>query len=155
MHRLALRPRVHGRVYGFDRATGKKLWTTELQRQGVLLEQPSELPIVFFAATTYQQNNQVPSRTPTLALLCLDKRTGRTIHSKTSSSGAINYYELVGDPEKQTIDFKAARDSVRMTFTDQPPPAEGDGKKPDEAQKQSSLLKPVLNAIIRSQKAKP
>src|SRR4029079_9861509 len=94
-------PRVHVRVYGFDRASGKKLWSVEALRQGILLEQPSELPVVFFAATTYEQNQALPGRTtPTLSLLCLDKRTGRTIHTKNSTSGTLSHFDLVGDPEK-------------------------------------------------------
>ena len=55
-----MNPRVHGRVYGFDRVSGKKLWSVETLRQGILLEQPSELPVVFFAATTYEQNQALP-----------------------------------------------------------------------------------------------
>jgi hypothetical protein len=161
-----MNPRVHGRVYGFDRVSGKKLWTAEVARQGVLLEQPSELPIVFFAATTFDQNPPAPGRaSPTLALLCLDKRTGRTIHAKNSSSGTLSHFDLVGDPEKQTVDLRAPRESFRMTFTNQPlpEPAAGEGKPgapsdlpPAEPEKkQSSLLKPVLNAIIRAKEARP
>lgn len=155
-----MNPRVHGRVYGFDRVSGKKLWTVEVARQGVLLEQPSELPIVFFAASSYEPNQQVPGRSPTLGLLCLDKRTGRTIHAKTSSAGTLSHFDLVGDPDKQTVDLKAPRESIRMTFTNQPlpEPAAGEAAKPPVkagAEKQSSLLKPLLNAIIRAQEAKP
>jgi hypothetical protein len=118
-----MNPRIHGRVYGFDRRSGKKLWTAEVSKQGVLLEQPSELPLIFFAATTYDQNPQAPGRaTQNLALLCLDKRTGQTIHAKSTPSGTLAF-ELVGDPEKQTVDLKAPRESIRMTFTSQPPAA--------------------------------
>jgi outer membrane protein assembly factor BamB len=101
-----MNPRVHGRLYGFDRATGKQLWSVEATRQGILLEQPSELPIVFLASSTYEQNPQVQGRVPpTLNLLILDKRTGRAIHSKQSSVGTLSYVDLVGDPEKKIIDL--------------------------------------------------
>jgi outer membrane protein assembly factor BamB len=148
-------PRINGRIYGFDRQTGKQLWTTAVARQGIFLEQPSELPVIFMAATTYEQN--VPTRQLTLSLLCLDKRTGRTVHGKTAAASTIGYFELIGDSDKKTVDLRASRESVKMTFTDQPlpePPAPGANQAKPAAEKQSSLLRPVINAIIRSQETK-
>ena len=39
---------VNGRLYGFDHHTGKRLWSTPVADQALILDQPSELPVMMF-----------------------------------------------------------------------------------------------------------
>jgi outer membrane protein assembly factor BamB len=139
-----LNPRIHGKGYGFDRRTGKLLWSKSVERLGILLEQPSESPVLVFAVNTFQANNQNRQS----RVLCIDKRTGRTLLDRTNGYPLQNY-ELLVDPQKRTVDWKAVRDSVRMTFTDQPWPAEAEEPEKPKENRQSSLLGPVLEGLLK------
>lgn len=142
-------PRIHGRAYGFDRKTGAKLWSLGIEKQGLMLEQPTELPVLVFAATVADQQANFNTRAQAkVSLLCVDKRNGRELVNKQLAYAIANY-ELVADVDKKTIDLKMPRDSIRMTFTEQPlPAAPAEGEKP-AANKQSSLLMPVLKALLK------
>jgi outer membrane protein assembly factor BamB len=138
-------PRIHGKAYGFDRLTGKLLWTKEIERQGILLDQPSESPALIFAVNSFDANNPTSRQS---RLLCLDKRNGRTLINRTSNYPLQNY-EMSIDLDEHAVDWKAPRDSVRMTFTDAPLPPPG--AEPEAAQngRQSSLIAPVLKGILK------
>jgi hypothetical protein len=125
----ASNPKIDGFACGFDRRTGKKLWETKVERQGLYLDQPSELPVLVFASHVY--NVAAGSTQPSVSVHVIDKRTGKEIHKKTTA-GSVANYELAADLDKKTIDLKIVRDSIRMVFSPDPPAEPEAEKKPAE-----------------------
>src|SRR5262249_26873024 len=69
---------ISGRVYAFDRTSGKPSWTepASIEQQNLWLAQPRELPVLVFVSNL---QSPVPNRQQAISgsILCLDKRTGR------------------------------------------------------------------------------
>ena len=111
-----------GRVYGFDRQ-GKCLWPkpVKIDDQFLVLDQPSQLPVLIFAAMISQRKQQMMENTT--ALLGIDRRNGRVVLNDRSRA-STHCFSIVGDPEKnKTVDVHLQSRTVRLTFTDQPIPA--------------------------------
>jgi outer membrane protein assembly factor BamB len=116
-------PVASGRVYGFS-LEGKPLWPkpVEVGQQQLLLSQPGRLPVLTFAGQIYERRAN-GSGSYHVAVLCIDKRTGRKVcDEKFPNSTGV--FDLYGDPEKKTVEAVTQRNSVTMTFTDQPLPPE-------------------------------
>ncbi|MBX3412093.1 MAG: PQQ-binding-like beta-propeller repeat protein [Pirellulales bacterium] len=119
-------PLVTGYVYGFDRPTGAKQWSKRVYKQGLFLDQPSELPVLCFSTTVYKSrsNPNVQFRATThVSMLCLDRRNGRTIYQEQLGA-EYNAFELEGEPAKHTVDLKLLRKTVHMALSDKPIPAD-------------------------------
>jgi hypothetical protein len=67
---------VNGTVIGFDRETGKRLWTQKVENQSLVLTQFSSSPVLIFSSRTYVRQNPSHWR---LDLLALDKRSGKRL----------------------------------------------------------------------------
>jgi hypothetical protein len=113
---------VTGRVYGLDRRTGKLIWSTNVDKQGIRMGQPAELPVLTF----FIQGNVLEGQTYRghAALLCLDKRDGRVLHGKESKNHHPQFFETQIDLEKSIVDLRTPLGPVKMTFTGEAP----DGK---------------------------
>jgi len=122
---------VNGKLYGFDRATGRKLWDKpyEIENQGMLLKQPTELPVLMFLC----QNNENgrPGRKQA-NLLCIDKRTGRAAYNESFPiSDTLVGMKMTGDAAKRSVTVSTVGKTVELQFTDEPvapepPDAAGD-----------------------------
>lgn len=135
---LPTNPLLNGLAYGFDLASGEKLWQTPIEKQSVTLDQPQELPVLVFAARVYERPTpqNANNREPYTTLLCIDKRTGKTLHQERVKSH-LGMYELVSEPANATVELKLPQHSLRMKFTNEaePPPAPApaaEGEKPVE-----------------------
>jgi hypothetical protein len=106
---------VNGRVYGFDRRTAAKLWSIEVADQGLRPDQPADLPVLTFL-TTGQKMVGDDSRSYS-QLLCVDKRTGRTLHRKEIDDNCSVLYEIRSDPGKGRVELRTALGTVKFTFT--------------------------------------
>jgi outer membrane protein assembly factor BamB len=116
---------VHGRVYGYDRLNGKRLWTTQIDRQGIdLLHQPANLPVLTFVSHFAQAKKSVPGLDSSFALTCLDKRNGRLIYDKRDFDEHLLFVEYAADIEQKQLDLRLFRSVLRLTFTDKPFPDE-------------------------------
>ncbi|MBL9122688.1 MAG: PQQ-binding-like beta-propeller repeat protein [Planctomycetaceae bacterium] len=116
-------PLINGLAYGFDRQTGAKVWgPVTIDKQGLALEQPAELPIITLASRIYERRApRTGSTAPYTSILCLDKRSGQIAY-KDRFEGHIGVLESVADPAKHTIELKLQNKGVVLTFTDKPPP---------------------------------
>lgn len=114
-------PLLNGRVYGFERKPNEQIraasWVAHVKNQGMLLTQPTGLPVLVFATSVWEQVNgrQQPSGIAT----CLDKRTGRFIYEQ-QTAGQLQSVECVGDPEAGCVTVRTLRASTVLTFTDAP-----------------------------------
>jgi hypothetical protein len=113
---------VTGRVYAFDRATGKQQWPAPaaVEQHGLVLNVPAELPVLVFLRTV--QTNQGQQRA---SILCLDKRTGRAVYEEDELPQMIQNYEITGDAKEKTVTLVAApTQTITLKFTDSPVPPE-------------------------------
>ncbi len=136
---------INGRAYGFDRKTGRRTWARDILSQGLLLDQPDDVPILVFACHQYRRTAG-NRRTYYLSVLCLDRRNGRIVHQQ-DAPGTIGYYEVKGDAESSTVQVDLARTVLMLRLTDEPRP-----NKPEiEAKQEKAEKRPAEE----NQKAPP
>lgn len=146
-------PLINGLAYGFDRESGEKVWGgVPIDKQGLALVQPTELPIVVLASRIYERRApRTGSTAPFTSILCLDKRNGRIVHHERFE-GHIAVIETAADPQQNKIDLKLQSKSVTLNFTDQPLPppeeaasdaaADGEGEKAADTEPAAEKAEP-------------
>jgi len=113
------KPISRGRVYMFD-GRGRAKWPqpVSIKDQHLLLNQPGRLPLMIFACQVSDPRRTGASRYRA-EILCVDKRTGRIAYTGSFSTPTSNL-DIVGDPQKKTIQLTMNRHAVTLTLTDQP-----------------------------------
>ena len=117
--------RVHGRVYAFDRRTGKAQWQVPafVAFHGLLVDQPSESPLLLFVRN---KNRATPSSRSQQSgsVLCLDRRDGRIVWDSENESdtarqigGAISACDPVVDLVKNTVTLTVVMSQNVRNFT--------------------------------------
>ena len=139
---------VSGRVYGFDRVAGKRLWgPVRIDQYGLVLSQPAQLPVLTFARHVHRAtpNGQPDART---SMLCIDKRSGRIVFNDDKVlASPISNYEQVGDRADSTVSLLLPNKTVTLKFTDQEPPPETPQQQAGKAKPGASKLKSAAEAI--------
>ena len=106
-------PVINGMVHGFDRQTGKLVYSTPVENRSLTFNQPADLPVLVFASQIYRtaamRNNSGEAAMPRQAVLCIDKRTGRVVYDE-QSAGPITTIELQGNPDQHQVTLKTIRD---------------------------------------------
>ncbi|NLX98181.1 MAG: PQQ-binding-like beta-propeller repeat protein [Rhodopirellula sp.] len=124
LHPVASARIVRGRVWGFD-AGGELLWPEPVlvENQHLPLSQPSHLPVLVFACMVQERVLNAPTQTKT-AVMFVDKRTGW--HRAEQIDSPTGSFHLVGDPQRKTVEMQLQRNTITLTFTDQPLEARAD-----------------------------
>ncbi len=110
---------VHGPAFAFDRATGKQLWTTTLDWQGVQVAQPADSPALLLAARVYHLIGleQRPGDLAKFQVSVMDKRNGRVLPLETGlRPDRNNFADMRPNFADKTIDVQIERDLHRLTF---------------------------------------
>jgi outer membrane protein assembly factor BamB len=109
---------ISGRVYAFDRATGKQQWPepATIEQQNLWLAQPAELPVLMFFGSV---QSAVPGRQQSVgsSILCLDKHTGRSAYENDKLQ-QFSAMDLSVDPENQTLALQWGQQTLTLKFTD-------------------------------------
>src|SRR5690606_15305393 len=107
-----------------DRATHKAIWPhpVKITNHGLVLSQPSELPVLVFLRSVYQANNG--AHQPLASVLAIDKRTGRTAYKDDNIPLTIHNVEFSGDLADKTVSILLPVRTITLTFTDEEWPAE-------------------------------
>ncbi|MEX2141514.1 MAG: PQQ-binding-like beta-propeller repeat protein [Pirellulales bacterium] len=112
-------PVVEGRVYGFERRTGKLLWENDFPATATLLNQPAHVPLLVFAMNVNEQS-RVSAQRATTSVLCLDTRDGRIVYNE-KLPGASTTVVAAADPEHQKLEIHRNTSTVSLTFGDKKP----------------------------------
>jgi hypothetical protein len=110
-------------LFAFDRRTGARQWQSPVtvEKFGLPLDQPSELPTLLFLRRTtprQTQNQKVDA-------VCVDRRDGRMLFDAWNQPVNRVGYRVQGDPHAHTIQIRlSTNNSYSLTFTDQPRPPE-------------------------------
>ena len=114
-----------GRVYAFDRQSGKQAWASPayVSQHGYVLEQPADLPVLLFLRhATPAKGSGAKTFT---SVLCLDKRNGQAVLDANEFPTPIHAYEVSADREKarmQVTVFGSSQRTYTLQFTDEPAP---------------------------------
>jgi hypothetical protein len=115
---------VTGRVYVFDRATGKPRWQVpaEIKQYGLVLNQPAELPVLVFARREIETRRNRQS----VSFLFLDKVTGRLVVPPHALNRTEYNFEIAGDGigKLVTVFFQNRSSNFSLEFTGEPVPPE-------------------------------
>jgi hypothetical protein len=117
-------PPISGRLYAFDRQSGKKLWPApvEVSQYGLLLTQPCNLPGLVLARQVHRLN-PTTAKEPKISVLCIDKRSGRIVYQNEQLPGTtIGNMEVTGDLAAHTMTITLPTRVIQLAFSDQPPP---------------------------------
>jgi outer membrane protein assembly factor BamB len=122
---------VHGMVYAFDRATGRRTWRSgePVFNQMLVLEQFNDLPIMLFTARSFRvvHNGNRMSQQLSTAVLSLDKRTGKVLFASDPRQPISQFRALYADTRTGTIDLVGDQSKIRHYLENSvganPPPA--------------------------------
>lgn len=117
-------PPISGRLYAFDRASGKKLWPVpvEVSQYGLLLTQPCNLPALVLARQVHRLN-PTTNREPKISVMCIDKRSGRIVYQNDQLPGTtIGNMEVTGDAAAHTMTITLPTRIIQLAFSEKPLP---------------------------------
>jgi outer membrane protein assembly factor BamB len=115
---------LHGMAYGLDRASGRLIWSRRVERQSPAPVACSEVPVLLFAARWLQRDPNGGAVTGySTQALCLDVRSGATLYEGPLGD-YTNTVELLGDPQRGTVEVRAMQASLRIVFSPPQPPLE-------------------------------
>jgi len=143
-------PVITGRVYCFDRHTGKRVWgePQRIEQFALWLGQPSELPVLTFVRTS-GAGVSTSRRSQTTSVLAIDKRTGRIVLQEENVGPAVpNSFETSGDPATNTVTLSLPGRTFTFTFTDKPLPPDA-GKTNELGKIAGALLESLGTALER------
>jgi hypothetical protein len=112
-------------VYALDRQHGRLLWPcpADVENFSFPEDQPPEAPVLTFLRQRTATNSGGGGRTQAASAVCLDKRDGRVVLWKDDVKGSsISQYELIAQPETQSVSLVLPGKTFTLTFTDQPTP---------------------------------
>lgn len=148
---------INGRVYAFDRRTGKARWPipASIEQFGLLLDQPSRSPLLVFMRRPTKASNQS-------SLLCLDKRDGRIVFLKDEIPVQANFSEVVVRPEQDKVVISMGARNYEFTVTSDPIPPEPPAQMgaaasaiPGTDRANGGILTTIFEAFGKGAKARP
>lgn len=123
--------RLHGRVYAFQRGSGKLQWPVPafVSHHCLPADQPVESPFLLFVRNRTDTNR---TSAPTKAsVLALNRRDGRIVFESDNCGGTANSCEIVADPAKQNVSltlYSQTAKSFVFQLTNKPMPPEPPGR---------------------------
>ncbi len=144
-----------GRLYAID-LQGKLMWPkpVEVRNRWYPLGQPEGLPMVVFAHQQFEQRNPAMGMwTSKTHILCIDKRTGQTLYRNDDTLKQTYLLDIVGNPERKTVELRMQNETVALTFTDKPISAKSAGQSdpgsdwPTRSKIGNSLWKAVRKSV--------
>ena len=125
-------PLVNGYVYGFDRKTGRKIWTTRVEDQSFDVSQPAGLPVLVFTARTYRPFQRAPAfNRNQYSLAVIDKRNGRSIFREANEQ-SLSQFEVTADPAEKKMTVNFYRSSLQLNMINEPIASPLKAKRPVE-----------------------
>jgi outer membrane protein assembly factor BamB/tetratricopeptide (TPR) repeat protein len=109
---------VNGKVYAFDRATGKEQWEAKATHQLLLVDQFAELPVLVLASRTQtvNNNNGNPVQKQTVAVRIISKRTGKLLYDEADLNNAQPFHALTRTGEPGVIELHSTNFRVALSL---------------------------------------
>lgn len=134
-------PVISGQMWGFRRSDGQKLWSKKIERQALLLTQPSQTPVVVLASRLFDRGPAQPMGNDNAGnqaqFLVIDRRTGETLLEE-KAPGNITSYELTATPENRSVTLRFMRTALQFRFgSKKDAPAKASSTKPSGQERKS------------------
>ena len=143
-------PINQGRLYAFD-LQGKLLWPgpVKVEKQLLFSDQPAALPVVIFGCQHYERKpNGRGQWKPRVS--CFDKRSGRRVY-KGEFDNHMGIFNVACDTEKKTVALTMQKETVTLTYTDDPiPPPSAADADPTESPPGSKVTHALWNSIRKA-----
>jgi outer membrane protein assembly factor BamB len=139
-------PLITGRLYAFDRESGKSTWPApiKISQQGLLLSQPRDLPVLALLRQVTKPG-PINSRDPRLSVLCIDKRTGKVVYDREDLPGTtVSACSFAADPAEQRVTITLPNQEIALTYTGEAGEAKPAEPSPVDRQKAADA---ILEAI--------
>jgi outer membrane protein assembly factor BamB len=121
---------VNGKVYAFQRASGKLNWRADVANQMLVLDQFQDLPVMLFTSQYYKMaggvNMRMGRQTQVAAVKSIDKRTGKLLFDKEFPNNQNPFYALRSNPRAGTIELVGFQLRIQHYLEGQEPKAEAD-----------------------------
>ncbi len=135
---------IDGAVYSLDAKSGKSNWSKPavVKNYSLSLHQPLSAPGIIFARRK-MPNGRGRNRDirPSSEFICLDKRLGKIVASKTGVMTDIGYSRLVAVPNENAIKMELGTEYFKINFqkgeADESPKKETPAKNAKEADQQA------------------
>ena len=119
-------PLITGHVYALDPSTGEARWPqpATVKGEGLWTLQPSGSPALIFLSRAADRESS--GQTATTRLLCLDKRTGRSLIRNENLRAVVNepWSVLIDHNQNPTVQIDLRQSLVSLEFTSTPRPPE-------------------------------
>ena len=118
-HVIGLRTRaVNGRLFAFDRRSGRLKWQTVLEDCALDLDQPLEAPFLIGSFWRLEKSSGRVTRRK-FGIFCIDKRTGRRIYEQqeTATRRSTGHWALKTDIDQGWIELKTEQKTASLDFT--------------------------------------
>ena len=112
---------ISGIANGIEPGTGRRLWSTPIENQGVNPFQSGDLPIIVFARMRMESRGN-RGMSQMASLLCIDSRNGRVLFDQSISDD--QFLTLAPQPvlDQQRLEFRLSRSTLELEFTNKPSP---------------------------------
>jgi hypothetical protein len=134
-------PLTSGMVYAFDLTTGKAVWPSpaNVRNRGLVMTQPQGIPFLIFADLKATRDARSGNRTQ-LRLLCLDKRTGRTVYrNEALPDGAATRFRIRGERDGEpSVSIDTTMGKIQLAVSKRPRPPQPPAHDELEAARQIS-----------------
>ena len=116
---------VNGRVWAFDRASGKLRWSSEVPNQQLVAESAREWPLLLFVSRSWRWEQTGTNRqlSQVTNICAVNKTTGKLLLDRQEAPADQPFHTLHVDPRKGLIELTGF--NVKVRFVVQP-----DGPKP-------------------------
>ena len=117
----------------------------EVKQQGLVLTQPSEVPLLFFLSHRHTANGVGQHETRT-SVLALDKRNGQKVYGNDDLRTVISNFEITADLPTETVSLMLPNKTITFRLTTDPIPT-----KEEQAQaNKKGILGAIGGAIQRA-----
>jgi outer membrane protein assembly factor BamB/tetratricopeptide (TPR) repeat protein len=126
---------VNGKVYAFERPTGKLRWYAEVPNQILLIDQFQESPILVFTARYNKPLNaggfNRGTIQPVVATLTIEKRTGKRLFDREfQNTTAQQFYAFTVNPQEQVIELISYSMKIQHYLAPDVPEKQSDSRVP-------------------------
>ncbi len=116
--------KVEGPAYGFDRRTGKLLWSVNIEPQFFATKQPSQLPFVVLACWSNldRASGQLSRSARKYPMKVLDTRTGQTLFATDGETDGENVFNFLstGDVDQKQASITFGKTVIHFDYSGKP-----------------------------------
>jgi outer membrane protein assembly factor BamB len=131
-------PLTNGLAYAFSLKSGEPIWPSPalLRNRGIVVQQPEDIPMLIFVERQMTRDAASGGGSQ-LRLLCIDKRTGQTLHRNDAlPDTAVTRFRIHGEEGEPAVAVEMGTGKIQLAMTDKPrppqPPTNDDLEAPRE-----------------------